>query len=262
MAPFGSLQSLANRLLTPLGFGPSGAGSRTDRSRTVDRSVEPVPEAPVRVSNVNGDVAVQPADGDEVEVHAVIRPAGRRGSVDDAEVEITRDRDGVSVDVDHDDGGFLSGGGASVALTVRVPEGTPLGSAETVNGSLAVEGGAGDAHLESVNGEVTVRDVDGRLELETVNGSIDADRIRALRFAEATNGSVDVCVAELPGDLTVETTTGSVTIEVPADADPRLELDSTLGSVSVEGLRAGEGTGPAVRAATTTGSITVRGVEE
>lgn len=253
-----ALATFAKRFLAPLGVGPSGSGAK--RSRTVERSVEPVPGAPVRVSNVNGDVLVEPTAGDDVEVHAVVRANGRRGSLDAAEVLSYRADDGVTVEVDHDDGGFLSGGGASVELTVRIPEGVQLARASTVNGDLAVRDVAGDARLESVNGGVSATNVDGRVELETVNGSAKAEGVRALRHAEATNGSVDVAVAELAEDLTAETTTGSVTVRLPVDADPRLELDSTLGSTSVDGVTpGGDSAGPTVRASTTTGSVTVRG---
>lgn len=256
-----ALATLTKRLLAPLGFGPtSGLGGGGKRSRTVERSVEPVPGAPVRVSNVNGGVLVEPAAGDDVEVHAVVSANGRRGSVDAAEVLTHRDDDGVTVEVEHDDGGFLSGNGASVELTVRIPEGVALTSAGTVNGELAVHGVAGDAHLESVNGGVTATDVDGRLAVETVNGGVEVENVRGLRRVESTNGSVDVAVSELAEDLTAETTTGSVTIRLPRGANPRLELHSTLGSTSVEGLAGDhDGRGPTIRASATTGSITVRG---
>jgi hypothetical protein len=261
VVPAMALATLLKRFLTPLGFGPeSGTGSGGERSRTVERTVEPVPGAPVRVSNVNGGVLVEPAEGDDLEVHAVVSANGRRGSVDAAEVRVFRDADGVTVEVEQDDGGFLSGDGASVELTVRIPEGVSLASAGTVNGELLVRDVAGDAHLESVNGGVTATDVDGRLDVETVNGSVEAENVRGLRRVESTNGSVDVAVSELEGDLTAETTTGSVTVRVPSEADPRLELHSTLGSTSVEGLAGDhDGRGPTVRASATTGSITVRG---
>lgn len=259
---------LLKRFLSPLRFAPSDAQGSSGRTRTVERSIQPVPGAPVSVSNVDGKVVVEPTEGDDVELHAVVRANGKRGSVDAAEVVVSRDEAGIGIDVEHDDGGLFSRSkGATVELSVRLPEGVPIARAETVNGEIAVREVSGDAHLESVNGRVTATDVDGRLELATVNGQVEASGIRELHYAESTNGSVDVSVAELTRDLTAETTTGSVTIRLPEDAAPRLDVGSALGSTTIEDLDGARGasgktvgaSGPTVSASATTGSITVRG---
>jgi hypothetical protein len=261
VSPCMVVPKLLKRFLSPPTFAPLDSGGRSGRSRTVERSVEPVPGTPVSVSSVDGKVVVEPTEADEVELHGVVRPNGKRGSVDAAELVVSRDEDGVGIDVEHDDRGFLSQSeGATVELTVRLPEGVPLASADTVNGELTVRGVSGDARLESVNGSVTVTDVDGRVELATVNGRVEATGIRELGHAESTNGSVDVSVVELTDDLTAETTTGSVTIHLPADAAPRLDVGSALGSTTVEGIAPGrDASGPTVSASATTGSVTVRG---
>jgi hypothetical protein len=237
-----------------------GTGGGDDDSETdvVEWSVTAPEDAPVRVSNVDGPVSVGPADGPDVAVRAEKRVTGRSRPPSDAQVRVERRDGALTVDVEYADG---DPDGIEVALDVEVPPGAPVDAVETVNGRVDVAGVAGDARVESTNGPVSVRDVSGTLSLRTVDGPITAEGVGAVRDAETTNGPIDLDLTRLDGDATVATTSGSVTIGLPADERPRLDLSPGLGSVTVEGIpEADDGEGrPTLRVSTTTGSITVVG---
>lgn len=245
-------------------------GKGPERTERVTRSAPGGSGTAVRVSNVNGDVTVLPADGDEVTVEAVKRTRGDRSKLATATVEVRHEDGLVTVSVDHDDDGIQFGQGVSVELTVRIPVEAALDRVETTNGAVRVRDVAGDARVESVNGEVTVESVDGVLDLETSNGSVTARDVRAIRRAESTNGSLDLSVRSIDGDLTAETTNGSATLRLPADVDAEVGLESTLGTVSVDRFDLADATvgrrsvagrlgagGPRIGVETLTGSITL-----
>lgn len=126
---------------------------------------------------------------------------------------------------------------------------------------------------ETHNGSVSVSDVEGRMELRAVNGSIAVRRVGGDVRAETTNGSV---TASLTGTtwsgnyLDLETTNGSVVLDVPRGYNAQLETGTVNGGmnidfpITVQGsisrritTRLGNG-GPRIRAMTTNGGVRIR----
>jgi hypothetical protein len=128
---------------------------------------------------------------------------------------------------------------------------------------------------ETHNGGVSVWDVEGRMDLRAVNGSIAVRRVGGDVRAETTNGSV---TATLTGTtwsgnyLDLETTNGSVVLDVPSGYNAQLETGTVNGGlnidfpITVQGsisrritTRLGNG-GPRIRAMTTNGGVRIREV--
>ena len=126
---------------------------------------------------------------------------------------------------------------------------------------------------ETHNGSVSVADVEGRMDLRAVNGSIAVRRVGGDVRAETTNGSV---TATLTGTtwsgnyLDMETTNGSVVLDVPSGYNAQLETGTVNGGmnidfpITVQGsisrritTRLGNG-GPRIRAMTTNGGVRIR----
>jgi hypothetical protein len=128
---------------------------------------------------------------------------------------------------------------------------------------------------ETHNGSVSVSDVQGRMDLRAVNGSIAIRRAGGDIRAETTNGSV---AATLTGStwsgsyLDLETTNGSVVLDVPRGYNAQLETGTVNGGmnidfpITVQGsisrritTKLGSG-GPRIRAMTTNGGVRIREV--
>lgn len=129
-----------------------------------------------------------------------------------------------------------------------------------------------DLTLSSTNGGITVRDVTGRLEMSTTNGGITLANLAGEVRGRTSNGSVNVT---LEGDrwqgqgLDVQTTNGSVRLQVPERYHANLETGTTNGGmnfdfpVTVRGrisrrmeTQLGDG-GALIRVMTTNGSVRV-----
>ncbi len=126
---------------------------------------------------------------------------------------------------------------------------------------------------ETFNGGIRVRGIEGRLDLRAMNGGIALREVNGDVRAETTNGSV---TAELSGTtwkgagLDLETTNGSVNLDIPKAYSADLETGTVNGGMNVDfpimlqgsigrriTTKLGQG-GPRIRARTTNGSVRIR----
>ncbi len=103
----------------------------------------------------------------------------------------------------------------TVRYTVHVPTGVNV-RLETVSGKIAVRNIAGNVQAETVNGDVAVSTTNGTVNAETVNGSIIAS------------------MAQLPdsGNVHLETVNGSITTVIPDGIGGAIDLDNANGSIT------------------------------
>lgn len=126
---------------------------------------------------------------------------------------------------------------------------------------------------EAHNGGVSVEAVEGRLQMHTVNGSVNLRDVHGDVRAETTNGAA---TAYLTGTtwrgagLDLQTTNGSVTLDIPRNYNADLETGTVNGGMSVDfpitvqgfigrriSTKLGSG-GPRLRAVTTNGGVRIR----
>jgi DUF4097 and DUF4098 domain-containing protein YvlB len=225
-------------------------------------------ETVVAVSNVNGDVTVEPADGDDLTVEGEKR-ASSQSALDSITVDVVEGERFV-VDVRFArDSAFES---RAVDLTVGVPEGVAVGRAATTNGDVGASGVRGDLSVVTTNGDVNVEDVAGFVRAESTNGDVTLRRTTGVRGVRTTNGDVDVELAAMRGDVTCATSTGDVTVRVGEGVAAAVELRTTTGTVAVRdlpfeasadrrGYRAGRLRGadePSLRLRSQTGDVVLR----
>ena len=181
----------------------------------------------IEVKGINGDIEAMVASGNQVEVTAV-KKEGRRGDPDDVTFEVLQHNDGVTICVMYPSepgerenecrqGGrghmSVHDNDTEVRLTVRVPAGVNL-VARTVNGSIDTGPLGGDVRAYTVNGGIEIA-ASGYAQAKTVNGSIRASMGRA----------------DWSGDLEFETVNGSITLELPADINARVEASTVNGDM-------------------------------
>ncbi len=216
----------------------------------------------VEIKGVNGDIIVERAAGEEIEVRAEKR--ARRSDVDAVRIEVIEHAGGVTVcavypssrgrenTCEPGSGGRNSIRNNDVRVTfyVSVPENVAfMGS--TVNGNVEVHDLASDVGARSVNGDIEISTT-GFAEASTVNGSIEAAMERY----------------NIEAGLSFSTVNGSISLDLPDDVDAdldarwvngRLEADlpfERIGRVSRHSARGvlGDG-GPELSLKTVNGSI-------
>ena len=210
-----------------------------------EQTVPLKPGAEVRLSNVNGGVAVEAWDRNEVRIEA--EKQVRAGSSDEArklmsqiKIDVTPGPAGLRIDTrmpKRGDGGFLSdlfnGGGVSLGVSykVQVPRHVALDVVNS-NGGLSATGTLGNTHLKTTNGGVTVTEVSGDMRLESSNGAVTVVRSAGTLRAETTNGAIKAELRHLSGgDLSLETSNGGVSVSLPRDARFSVDAETSNGGV-------------------------------
>ncbi len=129
-----------------------------------------------------------------------------------------------------------------------------------------------ETKIEASNGSIAVDGVKGRIRFHTLNGSVRMSDAGGEIEGETTNGSVTVSVAQAGhygNGLKLETTNGSVKLELPADFSARVEASTVNGSIRTDfpikvsgeigkhlSFTLGSG-GPAIDTKTVNGSIQI-----
>ncbi len=209
------------------------------------------------LENVNGDVTIEAWDRDEVSIEAVKKGRSQE-ALDAARIEIDARESSIHVETRYPDRrrDEKRHDAASVDYTIYVPRTAELDEIELVNGSLTLEGVAGDVAASLVNGEVKAHGLTGNAEISTVNGELE------------------IAIAELDAGQLVDLSSvnGSVRLEVPAGAGAEVEASTVHGGIrndfGLEVDRSGivgknlEGTvgggGASIRLSNVNGSIEIR----
>lgn len=180
----------------------------------------------VAVSNVNGDIRVVPSTSGKVEVTGVKH--GSRGDFDEIKGVAHETSRGVEIcvvpadhenDCDNDgDRGWRRHNrwdNVSMDLEVHVPANLEV-SANSVSGDVSIDGAQGDIHAGSVSGNVHLTHLRAAsLKAESVSGDIEA--------------SLDALTGR--GDLSFQTVSGDVTLDVPSPFDADLSMQTVSGDI-------------------------------
>lgn len=163
--------------------------------------------------------------------------------------------DRIAIDSSNRGAGLMINLQRQVEYHVRIPEWVNV-KLNTTNGDveLSAEHLTGSFRAESTNGRIRARGLEGTATVETTNGSISLD------------------VNKLGADgISCDTTNGGVTITVPAAIKARLSARVTNGAISTPGLELAvaeqsrhrldgtlNGGGPIIKIETTNGGIQIK----
>ena len=202
---------------------------------------DPTRSGVVKVSLLNGSIAVKTYDGKDINIEARPReePAGRieearpgvhRFSV--GTTGLTADEENNEVHVSTDSLFRF------VDLTLTVPVHTSLWLRSVNAGSISVTGGDGDRDISVVNGAVTLTDISGSTVAHTINGPLSATFARLnpakpVAFS-SINGQLDVT---FPPDVKANLNLHAARGGVFSDFD--LQLQNSLGQSIQEGSETG-----------------------
>jgi DUF4097 and DUF4098 domain-containing protein YvlB len=176
----------------------------------------------VSLDNINGDVRITVADGNEVQVNAVKR-AYNRERLAEAKIDVTATSDAIRIRTNYPDRdqNFTSdersryNNPATVEYRIVVPRQARLESIDLINGSLDIDGVEGDVKASSVNGRVAARGLKGEAKLNTVNGTVEATFTQLDPAKPLSLGSVN----------------GSVVVVIPSDSNAVVRAETIHGSI-------------------------------
>ena len=174
------------------------------------------------LENMNGNVRITVADGNEVQVTAVKR-AYNRERLAEAKIEVVATADAIRIRTDYPDRdqNFTSdergryNNPATVDYAIVVPRQARLESINLINGSLDIDGVEGDVKASSVNGRVAARGLKGEAKLNTVNGTVEATFTQLDPTKLLSLGSVN----------------GTVVVVIPSDSNVIVRAETIHGAI-------------------------------
>jgi DUF4097 and DUF4098 domain-containing protein YvlB len=183
------------------------------------------PGGRVALENINGSVHVTGWDRDEVKVDAV-KYARSKERLDEAKIVIDASKDYVSIRTDYPEHNLTfrdddSDNPASVEYTLSVPRSIRLDQIKLINGSLDIQGIAGEVRASCINGHLKASGLGGPVKLSTINNRLEAqfDRLGA-------------------SSIELASVNGSVLLTMPSDSKAELEASTVHGGISNDfGLR-------------------------
>lgn len=138
---------------------------------------------------------------------------------------------GGSLEVENMDGnitGRTSGGG------IRAYNSKGTINLSTSGGSIKMEGLNGDIDVSTSGGGIEGHSIRGSLIAKTSGGSIDLENLICSVNASTSGGSLTAVLNELPGEVRLSTSAGSVNLTLPQNTGANLDLKGF--NVNVDGL--------------------------
>jgi DUF4097 and DUF4098 domain-containing protein YvlB len=175
------------------------------------------PDGRVALDNINGAVHIMAWDKDEVQVDAV-KYANSKERLDEAKIKVSAGKDSVSIHTEypqHDNNWNLFGrdNPASVEYTLTVPRGARLDEIKLINGSLDIQGVAGEVRASCINGRLSAHGLHGPAALSNINGHTEAE------------------FARVKDSIELSSVNGSVELTLPSDSEARLEASTVHGGI-------------------------------
>ena len=177
----------------------------------------------VSLENINGPVRITAWDRDEVKVDAVKR-AYLKERLDEVEIRVEASADAVRISTKYphrsmtfsSDDDKRRNNPASVDYIVTVPRNARLDTIELINGSLDIEGVAGDVHASCINGRLNARGLVGDAKLSTINGKLEATFDKLNDASTISLGSVN----------------GGLALIIPSDANAQIKASTVHGDIN------------------------------
>jgi hypothetical protein len=149
----------------------------------------------------------------------------------EVEVEVRRDGDRVKVSISHEGRFRFPWGNRNARITVYVPR-ELRAKVRTDAGSIeARDLGPCELSLATDAGRLRLHHITGRITLKSDAGQIRGDHLAGAIRAETDAGKVDLGIDALdPGEHTVRTDVGAITITLAPEANVRVQARATIGS--------------------------------
>lgn len=158
----------------------------------------------VQTSSVSGDIYLKKVAADTVNVSTA------SGNITFDEITGQTDVSSVSGDV-----------------MLRQVEGDVKVSA--TSGNIYILGGEGSREASAVSGDIRIDGLVGWFDISTTSGNVSVQDGIGFGIVDTISGDARIFLKEMNGDLSVGTTSGDVSLQIPEDASFCMEFDSNSG---------------------------------
>lgn len=173
----------------------------------------------IRLENVNGSVEIIGWDKSEVLLEAE-KTANTEEGLTKVTLDINADDNALRVKTKYEKNWkFWQSLNVQVHYKLKVPAHVTLEKIEVVNADVKISGVKGPVDVDSVNGSITATDLEASGKFDTTNGSITASYAK---FGPSI------------GEVSLDTTNGSCTVKLPADAAFKLDASTVNGKVKCD----------------------------
>jgi Putative adhesin len=171
----------------------------------------------IELENINGSVHITGWDKNEVKVDAV-KTAYSKERLDQATIKVDASKDSVSIRTEYPDRDNTWNNDdqhnpASVEYTLTVPRSARLDEIKLINGSLDIQGVAGEVRAACINGRLAAHGLEGPTKLSNINGRTEAEFDR------------------LGDSIELSSVNGSVELTLPSDSQAKLEASTVHGGI-------------------------------
>ncbi len=184
----------------------------------------------LRLRNVSGDFDIKQGIGDSAEIQFVIERSNTFAPK--AQVKVLQESDGVIACVLYGESSSCSAGEYKGGNTENYRWPSFMTGNTSVHGTVTLPRGV-KLDAESTNGDINVSSVVSQMQITTVNGDIEVRGATQSVKINTTNGDIDLGMDAVGSGLTVETTNGSVSVELPPSLNAALKLRTTNGELDL-----------------------------
>ncbi len=199
------------------------------------------------VETFNGSVEVSGWDQNTVDISGV-KYGPTQEQADSLKIEMDNTPSSVNIRVVRPS---VRRGNQGARFTIKVPRTAVLDRIVSSNGAIRTADGAGPARLRTSNGQIRVQDLKGSLDAETSNSSvelldIDGDarihtsnghvRVEGLHGsldASTSNSGINARIVEAAKGVHVDTSNGSIDLNLPANYASDLRASTSNSSITV-----------------------------
>ena len=205
------MKSMLFRIGLPLAIGALSTSLTAFAQETIERTVPAEPKGEVEIVNVSGDVQVRGWDRKEVQVHADLGHG-----VEKLDVQSQKGRTTINVIVQ----GHRKAGHTD--LVVEIPRDSTL-LIKTVSADQTITDVRGVQRLQAVSGSINTRVSGEEFTIRTISGDVIVNGNGKPSMATVNTVSGDVTLANIAGELSLETVTGDMQVVMPTLARGRIQ---------------------------------------
>ena len=216
----------------------AGAGGKAEVREERDLILDGADATRIRVETTNGNIELSGAEGDQVEVRALLAvraadEAAAREFARQIKVEIEQVEDEIQVHREFPKP--PRGVRVDVGYQVRCPARLQVG-VHTLNGKISIHGAGAGVEATTSNGDIELQGGRGWIHTRAKNGKIRAwvDELQGEGEFASLNGKVEVRVNAGQAPVEAKTLNGSIELYLPGDFDGQLEARTLNGQVVCE----------------------------
>ena len=162
----------------------------------------------LRLSSTSGDITTKNVAASQVVITSTSGEV-RTGELAAEEIEISTTSGDIRLD--KADGGLL---------------------AASTSGAVTVSDGSGERKVSTTSGDIRISGVDSRFSVSSTSGETVLEGQSGFGTASTTSGDVRLSVAQLTGDLDINTSSGAATLQLSRDESLQFKAATVSGEIS------------------------------